>query len=78
MFYLISKDPMTQYLLRIEKSFCNDNFRINFLLFFSHFRPHNDRAIVIVLMGSLNSRMGVSSLTVLINSWLIVGKLCKV
>jgi hypothetical protein len=34
MFYLISKDPMTQYLLRIEKSFCNDNFRINFLLFF--------------------------------------------
>ncbi len=34
MFYLISKDPMTQYLLRIGKSFCNDNFRINFLLFF--------------------------------------------
>jgi len=34
MFYLISKDPMTQYLLRIEKSFCNDNFRINSLLFF--------------------------------------------
>jgi hypothetical protein len=63
MFYLISKDPMTQYLLRIEKSFCNDNFRINFLLFSSHFRPHNDRVIVIVLMGSLNSRMGVSSFT---------------
>ena len=35
MFYLISKDPMTQYLLRIEKSFCNDNFRINFLFIFS-------------------------------------------
>jgi hypothetical protein len=34
MFYLISKDPMTQYLLSLEKSFCNDNFRINFLLFF--------------------------------------------
>jgi hypothetical protein len=34
MFYLISKDPMTQYLLRIEKSFCNDNVRIHFLLFF--------------------------------------------
>jgi hypothetical protein len=34
MFYLISKDPMTHYLLRIEKSFCNDNFRINLLLFF--------------------------------------------
>jgi hypothetical protein len=65
MFYLISKDPMTQYLLRIEKSFCNDNFRINFLLLFSHSRPHNDRAIVIVLMGSLNSRMGVSSLTII-------------
>jgi hypothetical protein len=63
MFYLISKDPMTQYLLRIEKSFCNDNFRINFLLFFLSLSPHNDRAIVIVLMGSLNSRMGVSSLT---------------
>ncbi len=58
-----NKDPMTQYLLRIEKSFCNDNFRIHFLLFFSHFRPHNDAAIVIALMGSINSRMGVSSLT---------------
>jgi hypothetical protein len=34
MFYLISKDPTTQYLLRIEKSFCNDNFRIHFFLFF--------------------------------------------
>jgi hypothetical protein len=34
MFYLITKDPMTQYLLRIKKSFCNDNFRIHFLLFF--------------------------------------------
>ncbi len=33
-FYLISKDPMTQYLWRIEKSFCNDNFRIHFLLYF--------------------------------------------
>jgi hypothetical protein len=26
---------MTQYLLRIEKSFCNDNLRIHFLVFFS-------------------------------------------
>jgi len=34
MFYSISKDPMTQYLLKIEKSFCNDNFRIHVLLFF--------------------------------------------
>ncbi len=72
MFYLISKDPMTQYLLRIENSFCNDNFRINFLLFFSHLSPHNDRAIVIVLMGSLNSRMGVSSLTHLTDTGLVV------
>jgi hypothetical protein len=63
MFYLISKDPMTQYLLRIEKSFCNDNFMIDFLLFFTHFRPHNDAAIVIGLMGSINSRICVSSLT---------------
>jgi hypothetical protein len=38
-------------------------------VFFSHFRPHNDRAIVIVLMGSLNSRMGVSSLTGYGNPW---------
>jgi hypothetical protein len=61
MFYLILKDPMTQYLLRIEKSFCNDNFRIHFLLFFSNSRPHNDTAIVITLMVSINSRMGVSN-----------------
>jgi hypothetical protein len=60
MFFLISKDPMTQYLLRIEMSFCNDNFRVHF---FFHSRLHNDTVIVIDLMVSINSRMGVSSFT---------------